>query len=235
MVTDVPSSAAAPKARAAARPRPDWLRIGVHLVGIWGLIYLGLLTARGELTVNPIQYIEQYLGRIAIYLLVLSLAVTPIVTLTGWRALPRHRRALGLYAFFYGLLHVLVFTVVDYGLDWREIFRLTVEKPYIWVGLLAGLILIALAVTSFKYWMKHLGKGWAYLHKAVYLAGGLAVLHYAWAVKGSLSSLRGDILRPVGIGLLVALLLILRIPPVRHWAASLRYRWRRLRNPALVK
>ena len=221
MMTNLAST---PKVRAAAQPKIDWLRLGVHLLGWLGLLELGLRWLTHDLTANPIQFIEQHLGRAAVNLLVMTLAVTPLVTLTGWKTLPRHRRTLGLYAFFYFLLHFLTFAGLDYGLNWREILRLTGEKPFIWVGLLAGLILLALAVTSFKYWMKRLGKNWQRLHKSVYLAGGLVILHYAWALKGSLTTLSGDILRPLTLGLLVTLLLILRIPPVRKWAAALKTR-----------
>ncbi len=177
---------------------------------------LAYLWAFGSLTANPIQFVEQYLGRAALTLLVLSLAVTPVITVTKWRVLGKHRRTLGLYAFLYFALHLLTFVVLDYGLDWVEIARLTTEKPFIFVGLLAGLILLALAATSFKYWMKRLGKNWKRLHKTVYLASGLVVLHYAWAVKGSLTNLSGDILHPLGFGLLVLILLVLRIPAVRR-------------------
>jgi sulfoxide reductase heme-binding subunit YedZ len=208
----------------------DWVRIAVHAAGLLPLLLLGMQGLADRWTVNPIQFLEQQLGRAAINLLVFSLAVTPLVTLTGWKALNRHRRTIGLYAFFYFMLHFGVFAVLDYGLDWREMLRLTAEKPFIWVGLLAGLILLALAATSFRYWMKRLGKNWQRLHRLVYLAGGLVILHYAWAVKGSLSTLSGDILRPLGMGLLVAVLLALRIPPVRRRAAALRQRLLALRE-----
>lgn len=201
-----------------------WLRIGVHFLGLLPLLVLGAQGLADRWTVNPIQFLEQQLGRAAVYMLVASLAVTPLITLTGWKALARHRRTLGLYAFFYFVLHFGVFAVLDYGLDWREMLRLTTEKPFIVVGLLAGVILLALAVTSFRYWMKRMGKGWQLLHKGVYLASGLVILHYAWAVKGSLTTLSGDILRPLSMGLLVALLLVLRIPPVRRRVAALRQR-----------
>lgn len=214
-----PSPQPAPGARgalSALRDKPDWLRIGVYGIGLFALARLAYLWGFGSLTANPIQFVEQYLGRTALNLLVLSLAVTPVVSLTRWRALIPHRRTLGLYAFLYFALHLLTFVVLDYGLDWGEILRLTVEKPFILVGLLAGLILLALAATSFKYWMKRLGKNWKRLHKTVYLASGLVILHYAWAVKGSLTNLSGDILRPLGFGLLVVILLVLRIPAVRR-------------------
>jgi sulfoxide reductase heme-binding subunit YedZ len=213
-----------PNARNVLKSKPDWLRIGVHLIGLFALAELTYFWLFDKLTVNPIQFIEQHLGRAAVTMLVLTLAVTPAVTLTGWRQLTRHRRTLGLYAFLYFVLHIFTFAVLDYGLDWNEILRLTTEKPFIIVGLLAGLILLALAATSFKFWMKKLGKNWKRMHRLVYLASVLVIFHYAWAVKGSLTTLSGDILRPLLMGLLVLLLLILRIPPVRRWAASLRQR-----------
>ncbi len=208
--------------RSVLKSKPDWLRIAVHGLGLFALARLGFLWATDSLTANPIQFVEQNLGRAALNMLVLSLAVTPLVSLTRWRALIPHRRTLGLYAFLYFTLHLLTFVVLDYGLDWDEILRLTVEKPFILIGLLAGLILLALAATSFKYWMKRLGKNWKRLHKTVYLASILVVLHYAWAVKGSLANLSGDILRPLSMGLLVAILLVLRIPAVRRRLARVR-------------
>lgn len=215
-------SASIPASKKLVKPAIDWLRIGVHVTGSLSLIMLIVKWQTTGLTFNPIQFIEQYLGRAAINMLVLSLAVTPVVTLTGWRKLSKHGRALGLYTFFYFSLHFLTFAVLDYGLKFSEIFRLMVEKPFIIIGSAAGLILLALATTSFKYWMKRLGKRWKKLHRLVYLVGGLAVLHNAMALKGSLTNLSGNIVRPLVLGGLITLLLILRIPPVKRRVVSLR-------------
>ena len=215
-------SASIPVSKKLVKPAIDWLRIGVHVTGSLSLIMLIVKWQTTGLTFNPIQFIEQYLGRAAINMLVLSLAVTPVVTLTGWRKLSKHGRALGLYTFFYFSLHFLTFAVLDYGLKFSEIFRLMVEKPFIIIGSAAGLILLALATTSFKYWMKRLGKRWKKLHRLVYLVGGLAVLHNAMALKGSLTNLSGNIVRPLVLGGLITLLLILRIPPVKRRVVSLR-------------
>lgn len=205
-----------------ARPAIDWLRIGVHFIGSLSLVMLIIKWQTTGLTFNPIQFVEQYFGRAAINMLVLSLAVTPVVTLTGWKKLSKQSRALGLYTFFYFSLHFLTFAVVDYGLNFREIFKLMIEKPFIIIGTAAGLILLVLASTSFKYWMKRLGKNWKKLHRLVYLVGALAVLHNAMALKGSLTNLSGNIIRPLVLGALISLLLVLRIPPVKRWASSLR-------------
>lgn len=215
-------SASIPRSKMPVKPTVDWLRIGVHLIGSLSLIMLIYKWQTTGLTFNPIQFIEQYFGRAAINMLVLTLAVTPVVTLTGWRKLSKHARALGLYTFFYFSLHFLTFAVLDYGLNIREIFKLMIEKPFIIVGSSAGLMLLALAATSFNYWMKRLGKKWKKLHRFVYLVGGLAVLHNAMALKGSLTNLSGNIVRPLVLGIVITLLLVLRIPPVKRWASSLK-------------
>ncbi len=200
----------------------NWLRIGAHTISLFPLVELAYQAFANQLTVNPIQFIEQFLGRSALNLLIVTLAVTPLITVTGWKKLGRHRRALGLYAFFYFALHFITFAVVDYGLDFREILRLTTEKPFIIVGSIAGLLLLLLAVTSFKFWMKYLGKNWKRLHQSVYLIGVFVILHYTWAVKGSISTLSGDIGRPILMGSLVFLLLLLRVPPIRRWVVNSR-------------
>lgn len=201
-----------------------WLRVGIHGVGLLPLFELGYLFLRHRLTFNPIQFIEQFFGRAALNLLVVALAITPMVTITGWKKLTKHRRALGLYTFFYFALHFITFAGFDYGFDFRQIFLLIIQKPFILFGLVAGLLLLALAATSFKYWMKRLGKNWSRLHKLVYVIGGVAVLHYALAVKGSLTTLSGNIVRPLVMGLLVIILLIIRIPLVKTGIISLRKR-----------
>lgn len=198
------------------------LRIGVHFIGVLPLLLLFFRWQTNQLTVNPIQFIEQSLGRAAINLLVLDLAITPFVTITGWKQPGRHKRALGLYAFFYALIHFLTFSVVDYGADLPALVRQTFEKPFIIVGSLALIILIALAFTSFKFWKKKLGKNWKRLHRTVYIASLLVVIHYTWAVKGSVGSLSENVIRPLLYGAFVVILLILRIPQVKNWVIAQR-------------
>lgn len=208
-------------ARALSMP---WLRIGIHVIGFFPLIELVYRFFMHQLTVNPIQFIEQFFGRAALNLLVLTLAVTPVITITGWKKLSKYRRTLGLYTFFLFVLHFTTFVALDYGFDFRQVYLLTVQKPFILLGTLAGLMLLVLATTSFRYWMKRLGKNWTRLHKLVYVIGGVAVLHYAMAVKGSLSTLSGNIVRPLIMGLLVIILLILRITPIKLAIIALRKR-----------
>ncbi len=201
-----------------------WLRWVVHLLGILPLASIGWAAWTGGLSVNPIQDIEQRLGRAALYFLVASLAVTPLITLTGWGFLAPRRRALGLYAFLYASLHFAVFAALDYGFDLAEILRLTGEKPFILLGFSAGLPLVPLAITSFDVFMRRMGKRWKQLHRLVYLIVPLVILHYGWAKKGTLFALRGDILQPLLWGALALVLLLLRLPPIRRAVARLRQR-----------
>ncbi|MFN3308621.1 MAG: sulfite oxidase heme-binding subunit YedZ [Anaerolineales bacterium] len=174
----------------------------VLLVGDW----LG-----GRLSVNPIQEAIQRSGRIAITLLVLTLAVRPLAHWLKWKMLLTQRRTLGLYTFAYALLHASLFLALDYRFALILILQEFVEKPYLWFGVSAFAILLPLAVTSFRYWMRKLGKNWKRLHRLIYGAAFLAVFHYGGAVKGDFLALRGEVLRPWLYGLVVALLLAWRV------------------------
>lgn len=186
------------------------------------LLWTLLDWAQGDLTYNPIQAATQRTGLFAITLLVLSLACTPLNTYFGFRAAVKVRRALGLYAFMYAAIHLLIFAFLDYQLDFSLINEIVFEKPYAFVGFLSFLILLVLAITSFKFWMKRLGKNWKLLHRLVYLAGVLVVIHFFWAVKGNLATLSGDILVPLLYGLALLLLLLVRIKPIKGFLLSLR-------------
>ncbi len=200
------------------------LQILIHLGALYPLAHLIFDFLFGYLSVNPIQDMEQRTGLAAVTLLILSLACTPLNTLFHWREPIKRRRALGLYAFMYAVIHILIFVDLDYGLAWSLIIQTVFQKPYIILGMTSFLLLIPLAVTSFDIWKVRLGKGWKRLHQVVYFIAPLAILHYAWSKKGDLFSLHGDILRPLIYGLVVIVLLFLRIPAVRKFFASLRTR-----------
>lgn len=204
------------------------LQLLIHL-GAWiPLARLLLEAITDNLTANPIQHIEQRTGRAAITLLFLSLSATPLHSLFGWKEPLQRRRALGLYAFMYATIHVVIFADLDYGLAWSLILETVFQKPYILVGATAFLLLIPLAVTSFDIWKVRLRKNWKRLHQMVYFIAPLVVLHYAWGKKGNFFALQGDILLPLIYGLILVLLLALRIPPVRRFVASARTRVRLL-------
>ena len=198
------------------------LQILVHLLA-WGLAaWLAWDAWAGNLTVNPIQAATQRTGKYALVLLVLSLACTPLNTLFGFRQALTVRRLLGLYAFMFAATHFAIFIWIDYGFDWEFIRLEIIDKRFILVGATALTILTLLAATSFQWWMKRLGKRWKSLHRLVYLAAPLVVLHYAWARKGDLFRLQGDILQPLAFGVVVGLLLLARLPALRKRAVRLR-------------
>jgi sulfoxide reductase heme-binding subunit YedZ len=200
------------------------LQIAVHGYAWSVLILLIFQFITDNLTANPIQALEQRTGRHALTLLVLSLACTPLNTLFKWTEPLKRRRALGLYAFMYAVIHVLIFLHLDYGLAWSLIAQTIFEKPFIIVGVISFLLLIPLGWTSFDIWKKRLGKNWKRLHQTIYLIAPLVVLHYAWSKKGNFFALQGEIIRPLIYGLIVVLLLVLRIPQVRRPLASSRDR-----------
>jgi sulfoxide reductase heme-binding subunit YedZ len=200
------------------------LQIAMHVYA-WSLLVILIFEYfTGNLSANPIQEMEQRTGRHALILLVLSLACTPLNTLFKWTELLKRRRALGLYAFMYAAIHILIYMDLDYGLAWSFILQDVIEKPRLIVGALAFLIMIPLAWTSFDIWKKRLGRNWKRLHQAVYVLAPIVVLHYAWSKKGDLFALQGEIIRPLIYGVIVVLLLILRIPKIRKFIASTRDR-----------
>lgn len=204
------------------------LQIAVHLYAWSALAHILFDFITGNISPNPIQELEQRTGRHAITLLVLSMACTPLNTLFKWSEPLKRRRALGLYAFMYATIHVMIFINLDYGLAWSLIIQTVFEKPYIVVGLIGFLMLIPLAWTSFDIWKKRLGKNWKRLHQLIYLIAPLLVLHYAWGKKGDFFALQGEIIRPLIYGLVVVLFLVMRIPVVRRTLASLPSRIRLL-------
>ncbi|PJJ99560.1 sulfoxide reductase heme-binding subunit YedZ [Lysobacteraceae bacterium NML91-0213] len=161
---------------------------------------------------DPVAMIEHTLGLWALRLLLVTLAVTPLRQLTGQAQLLRFRRMLGLYAFFYASLHFAAWLVLDLRLDWAGVATEIARRPFITVGFLAWLLLVPLAVTSTRGWMRRLSGAWQRLHRLVYPVAGLAVLHFWWVVKS-------DIREPLLYAVLLALLLAWRL-------------WRRLRPGA---
>ena len=198
------------------------LQIIIHIYAWSALAHLLFDYFTGNLSVNPIQDLEQRTGRAAVTLLVLSLMSTPINTIFKWKEPLKYRRTLGLYAFLYASIHGLIFLALDYGLDLGLVFQSVIEKPYIIAGTISFLLLVPLAVTSYGDWKKRLKKNWKRLHKTVYFIAPLVILHFAWAKKGSLFDLQGDIIRPLIYGLVLLVLLVVRIPPVKKAFASFR-------------
>lgn len=198
------------------------LKMGVHVVA-WSLLgWIAWELFINPVNINPIQAATQLSGKIAVIFLTTTLLCTPLNTLFGYRQALKVRRTLGLFTFMFASVHFMIFSVVDYGLDWSLLRLELTEKRFIFLGASALTLLSALAITSFKFWMKKLGKNWKRLHRLIYLIAGLVLFHYAWAKKGDIFSLQGDILGPLAFGIIVSLLLILRIPAVRRGITNLR-------------
>ena len=132
---------------------------------------------------NPIEELLHELGRWGLKFLLLSLSITPLRRWTGWNWLLRFRRMLGLFAFFYIILHFLTYAVLDQSLDIAAIVEDVIKRPYITLGMTGLLFLIPLAVTSTKGMMRRLGKRWQKLHRLVYVIAIVGVWHFYWQVK----------------------------------------------------
>jgi sulfoxide reductase heme-binding subunit YedZ len=143
-----------------------------------------------DLTANPGDYITDQTGTWTLALLVISLTVTPIRRLTKWNEVIKLRRMLGLFAFFYGTLHMLTWAYLFNRFDTTLMIEDVVMRPFITVGMATFLILLALAVTSNRLAIRRLGRNWQTLHRLVYLAAVLAIVHFWWLVKADISEPR---------------------------------------------
>lgn len=162
-----------------------------------------------SLGANPVEAILDLVGVWALRFLLLTLAITPLRYLTGWSWMLSFRRMLGLFAFFYVVLHVVTYLVLDRGLDLGLVLEDVIKRPFITIGFFALLMLLPLAVTSTRGWMRRLGRRWQVLHRLVYPAAILGVWHYYWQVKL-------DTLEPTVYAVILALLLGYRVHA--HWA-----------------
>ena len=197
------------------RLKKHGFRYLVHAAALTPLLVMLWDYWQGNYLVDPIAEVTSRTGKTALILLVLVTGVHPAQHLFGFKAAIKVRRALGLYGFMYVSLHFLVFIWLNYGLDWGLIVSAVLEQRFVIVGFAAGVLLIPLALTSTKGWMKRLGKNWKRLHRLIYLIAGLYITHYLWLVK--------DYREPLIYAGIVALLLVLRIPAVRKKVSQ----WRR--------
>ncbi|TMB53706.1 MAG: sulfoxide reductase heme-binding subunit YedZ [Deltaproteobacteria bacterium] len=188
------------------RPKPlPWLKPGVFVGALVPVAAILFRAWRGELGANPIAQALNQLGLVALVFLVAALACTPLKTLFGWTWPIRLRRMLGLFGFFYGLLHVSTYTVLDQGLDWRAVWADVTKRKFIYVGASTFVLLVPLAVTSTSGALKRLGYArWKRLHRLAYVATVLGVIHFLWRVKR-------DVREPIVYGTVLAVLLLVRL------------------------
>lgn len=201
-------------ARAQPRrsPKRGWLYAKI-VIWCLALTPLGVLlfdAITGQLQAEPIKDITHRTGWWTLTLLLLTLAITPIRLVTGWKQIVRLRRLIGLFAFFYATLHVLIYFGLDQFFALDYILEDIVDRPYITVGFTAWLLLLPLTITSTKGWIRKLGKRWQKLHRLVYVVAVLGVLHFYWLVKA-------DTLEPLIFAGVLAVLLAFRLQWVRRF------------------
>ena len=170
----------------------------------FGLVVGDAFNITGSFGANPVEEILDRFGNWALRFIMLTLAVTPLRRLTGWNWLTRFRRMLGLFTFFYALLHFLTWLILDQGLLLSAIVEDIAKRPFITIGVAALLLLIALAVTSTDGMRRRLGRRWQSLHNSVYVIGILGVWHYWWQV-------RDDFTEPLVYAVILSVLLGLRL------------------------
>mgnify|MGYP001095326466 CR=1 FL=1 len=193
------------------------VKIALFLVCLLPLVRLIVLGMRGGLGANPIEFITHSTGTWALVGLLLTLSITPLRRLTGWTFLLRHRRMLGLFAFFYASLHLVTYLWLDQFFDLERIVRDVVKRPFVTAGFAGFVLLVPLALTSTQTMMRRLGRHWQQLHRLIYVAAGLGVLHYAWLVKR-------DLTQPLIYGGLLGVLLFFRLQPGVNVLETLRRR-----------
>jgi sulfoxide reductase heme-binding subunit YedZ len=187
------------------KPETRILRAAVLVNGLVPAALLGWDALRGQLGVNPVEFVLRTTGLLTLVFLVLGLMVTPLRRLLDWPSIIKVRRMLGLYAMFYAAAHFLAYVGLDQGFDVRALAGELLQRPFIMLGFAAFVLLVPLAVTSTDAWVRRLGgKRWARLHRRVYLVAILGVVHYWMAVKA-------DLRKPLVFALLVGMLLGVRL------------------------
>lgn len=182
------------------------IKAGLFIFALLPLARLVLLGFLDKLSANPIEFITRSSGDWALYLLALTLAVTPMRQLSGWSWLIGLRRMLGLFTFFYASLHFTTFIWFDHFFDFEAMWKDVLKRPFITVGFAAFVLLFPLAVTSKNSIMKRLGRQWKRLHRLIYLIAVLALLHFWWMRAG-----KQNFAEPILLGSIIILMLAGRV------------------------
>ncbi len=182
-----------------------WAKALLFLLCLVPMVLLAVRGLRQDLGANPIEFITHATGTWTLRFLLITLTVTPLRRLAGVPLLIRYRRMLGLFAFFYAVLHFVTYIWLDKFFDTSDIFKDIVKRPFITVGFAAFLCLIPLAITSTKGMIRRLGgKRWQRLHRLIYASAALGVVHYYWLVKS-------DVRLPLFYAAILGILFLYRI------------------------
>ena len=185
------------------------IKAAIFLLALVPLARMAYLTLTGQL-VEPLEFITRGTGDWTLYFLCFTLALTPLRRLLKWNWLIKLRRMLGLYMFFYGLLHFMTFLWFDHFFDLREMWKDVLKRPFITVGFTAFVLLIPLAATSTNAMVRRLGgKRWQWLHRLIYVIAPLAILHFWWMKAG-----KHNFTQPIIFGCILGALLLMRV----YWA-----------------
>ncbi len=180
----------------------------LYVAALLPLVYLTVRLTVGTVEGDLVKFIQHVTGDTVLACLLLTLSITPLRRLTGWNEIIRVRRLIGLTAFWYALIHFASYLVFDHSLSVPDIAEDIVEHPWVLVGFAAFLMLVPLAVTSTKGWVRRLGgNGWQRLHRLVYLATAAGLIHYFWLVKKDVTD---PIYWAVGLAVVLALRLVKR-------------------------
>ena len=183
------------------------VRAAQFVLAVLPFVELLRLGFGGGLGANPVEFVQRWLGTCTLVALLATLAVTPLRWLTGWAWLVRQRRMLGLFAFFYGTLHVTAYVWIDHVFDWPAIVADLLKRPYLTFGFAAYVLMIPLALTSTDAMVRRLGgRGWQRLHRLVYAVAVLGVLHF-WYHKQA----KNDLAEPMAYAQVLAALLGARL------------------------
>ncbi|HEI8867146.1 TPA: protein-methionine-sulfoxide reductase heme-binding subunit MsrQ [Serratia odorifera] len=187
------------------------LKVLIHLAALLPLLWLILAVNQGWLSADPAKDIQHFTGRMTFKLLLATLLIAPLARYSHQALLMRCRRLVGLWCFTWGSLHLISYSTLELGLSNLGLLGSELlSRPYLTLGIISWLVLLALAATSTQWAMRKLGSKWQKLHNFVYLAAILAPIHYLWSVK-TLSP------QPVIYALLAAVLLALRYKKFRAW------------------
>ncbi|WP_305372096.1 protein-methionine-sulfoxide reductase heme-binding subunit MsrQ [Photobacterium leiognathi] len=191
-----------------------WLKVLIHAISLLFVAILIIQTFNGGFGADPVKGIEHYTGKAALNTLFLTLLISPIARWGKQAALIKVRRVLGLYSFFWALLHLTIYVSLDLGFDWALIGEEIIQRPYLAIGAVSWVILLLLTLTSTQKIQRKLGTRWQQLHNWVYVALLLSPIHYLWSVKSGITE-------PVIYLIVACALLYWRKDKLKHWLSQL--------------